>query len=796
MANKQHHHKGGKGGRNKGGARFLSAGMKKQRRKDRSQKAPVSRFRKNLKHIERAQEAREALKRQQDAERRYKHKMNGPGGNGAIDDADQGLSSEASEAEDDFETLVKTMTSNRKGGTKREEAIESDESEEEEEDDDDEDEDEEELEGDELINDESNQKADSEEDQQMEEDSDKASDEDQRSEDELNVSDEDEKLLEEEMELDSSEQDPFMVHLNNNISPQMLEALSAKPPIIQKSSAKFKKLGQLVIEIPKDGSKTSQKSTLLGDEETFASEGTIPESIDADKFDLNKVRLKEKLLKRLDGKTLNQLQVDCYTVLNNYQDLYYPERSLTNGEDLRFVYSLHALNHIVKSTTKILHHNLKLAEATSKKKQKKKTKKAISSVLEYRDQGLVRPKVLIVVPFRSAALKIVENMKQIFAGDNPKVVTNWKRFESEYGGETLYFPKHNPKPEEYEKIFAGNTDDNFRIGISFGKSSMKLYTKYYNSDLILASPLGLRMTIGAEGEAHRDYDFLASIEMLILDQAEICMSQNWDHVIHLMDHLHLQPQSTEHTDFSRVRYWCLNGWSRFYRQTILLSSTDLPEFRSIFNNKCANYRGKIRSANPIKTGTIRHVVVQVPQTFHRIEVTSLEQSFDAKFHHFTTVLLPQLRSVTMARTLVFIPSYFDYVRLRNYFKKEELNFVQICEYTKDAKIARARDMFFHGSSHFMLYSERSHFFRRPRIKGVRHLVFYQLPAHPQFYSEMINLMAAEYQNKKDGIDASTMTVTVLWTKYDVLRLSAIIGSEQAAKIAGSVKAAHTFTTQK
>lgn len=36
----------------------------------------------------------------------------------------------------------------------------------------------------------------------------------------------------------------------------------------------------------------------------------------------------------------------------------------------------------------------------------------------------------------------------------------------------------------------------------------------------------------------------------------------------------------------------------------------------------------------------------------------------------------------MKHTLIFIPSYFDFVRLRNYFKKQEMKFVHICEYTE------------------------------------------------------------------------------------------------------------------
>ena len=226
----------------------------------------------------------------------------------------------------------------------------------------------------------------------------------------------------------------------------------------------------------------------------------------------------------------------------------------------------------------------------------------------------------------------------------------------------------------------------------------------------------------------------------------------------------------------------------------MFTSIDLPEFRSLFNNRFLNYRGKVRTTNPVKVGSIRHVTLKVSQVFHRIEVKSVQSSFDTRFQHFINVILPQLKTISMAHCLIFIPSYFDYVRLRNYFKKEELSFVQVCEYSQDGKIARARDMFFHGSAHFMLYSERSHFFKRPRIKGIRHLVFYQPPTWPHFYSEMINLMQDVYQNKKDGLDESSMTVTCLYTKYDMLRVSAIVGSERTSKMAQSYKSTHMFMT--
>jgi U3 small nucleolar RNA-associated protein 25 len=100
----------------------------------------------------------------------------------------------------------------------------------------------------------------------------------------------------------------------------------------------------------------------------------------------------------------------------------------------------------------------------------------------------------------------------MFANDGKwKKVSKKKKFREEFATE--------------EEAF----NDFFRIGISFNynaqnKLSFKLYEQFYASDIIVASPLALRILCGhkVDNKANEmtdkiDQDFLSSIEFVVLD---------------------------------------------------------------------------------------------------------------------------------------------------------------------------------------------------------------------------------------------------------------------------------------
>jgi len=250
-------------------------------------------------------------------------------------------------------------------------------------------------------------------------------------------------------------------------------------------------------------------------------------------------------------------------------------------------------------------------------------------------------------------------------------------------------------------------------------------------------------------------------------------------------------------------------------------------------------------------GTVTNVIPEVRQIFHRIPADSATTAPDARFKFFCENLLPQIanstdRSANQNRTMIFVPSYFDYVRIRNILTDKEASYSACCEYvafltrtgrfgwchspaavcwtdrhglldllvsccvhryTPDANVSRARADFFHDRVDVLLYTERFHFYRRYRIRGIRHILFYAPPTTPHVYPEMLNLLQ-EASDRSEAVSCvvrrasacvcedHALTTTcavrtracmcaqqqVLFSKYDALSLERVVGTDRAARM--------------
>nr|SVE75738.1 EOG090X05RM [Daphnia hispanica] len=593
-----------------------------------------------------------------------------------------------------------------------------------------------------------------------------------------------------------SSTDPYHLHYEREMSESLLEILTSPKPY-ETQEQNWKALGRMVVHLPAkiDTKIEKPKVALLGETtEKYVIPGTLPQLRTG--IPLVDYGVKSQLCANVDKRPLSDsstqtveelftpLQHELFSLTNEYRDIYYPEMNHRNSDDIRTVYCLHSLNHVMKSRDKVLLHNAKL--------KKYKEDGQSTEDVEFRDQGLVRPRVLIIAPLRNSAVKIVEKMASLLLPVKGQIINKdrfYKEFGEEKDEEDKKDNKKSYKPEDFEAVFTGNTDDSFRIGISVAKRTLKLYAGFYKADILIASPLGAR-TLLAE-----DFDFLCSIEVLVIDQTDILYMQNWDHVLHIFQHLHLQPREQHDTDLGRVRLWALNGYSAHYRQNLIFSCVALPEAAALFSRRGTNFSGKVRVENAVlpSATTVCRVLVQLPQAFHRFPTPTAAQSADDRFHFFTKKILPQYRDQLMSNTLIYIPSYYDYVRLRNHLHKEEYNFGQACEYTPDGKLAQVRNRFFLGKKRLLLYTERLHFYRRLTLKGIHHIVFYQLPTFPNFYPELCNLLQDAFQNPKYRGDGS-QTCTVLYSTFDAPRLAAIVGSQRAAEMLTSDRPVHLFVS--
>jgi len=162
--------------------------------------------------------------------------------------------------------------------------------------------------------------------------------------------------------------------------------------------------------------------------------------------------------------------------------------------------------------------------------------------------------------------------------------------------------------------FAGNHDNLFRLGLKLTRKTLKYFSQFCNSDIILASPLGLRMTIGDESDKKTRLRF--PLQYRIggggSSRRDTLLMQNWDHIEHIFKHLNLIPKDPHGCDFGRVRNWYLDTNAKYFGRTLVLGGFVTPEMMKLFNQSMLNAAGKVKTQAQY-AGSMVDLGVQVRQ---------------------------------------------------------------------------------------------------------------------------------------------------------------------------------------
>ena len=454
-------------------------------------------------------------------------------------------------------------------------------------------------------------------------------------------------------------------------------------------------------------------------------------------------------------------------VLCGYRDLLCTDAAYEAHGPLLRVLALHTLQHVLVTQRMVLRHQKKGVQA--------------------RDQGFTRPKALVVLPFRAQALAFMRELIALLPVEaGGEQVENKSRFVAEFddadGG-----AMPASKPDDYRVLFDGNNDDCFRIGVRLQRKATKLFAPFYKADIVVASPLGLRLGIGAEGDAKkpRDADWLSSIEVAVAPYADVFTMQNWAHLKEVFATLNALPTQQRDTDFSRVRSWYLDGNARQLRQTVLLAAHPSAELSSLMRS-CANTAGSVSVGRALYPGALAGTPPGLRQLFVRFDADDPSAAADARLAAFREHVLPSivrgLSAGADGQTLLLVPSYFDFVRVRALLEEEDLPFAAISEYTEPKDVNRARTSLQQSKLPLLLYTERAHFFRRHRLRGARNLAVYAPPSNAHFYVELSQML-------EQGGGGTTV---VLYCRLDLMPLQRLVGSERAARMLKDDKPSFLF----
>ena len=396
--------------------------------------------------------------------------------------------------------------------------------------------------------------------------------------------------------------------------------------------------------------------------------------------------------------------------------------------------------------------------------------------------------------------------------------------------ESLTLRTFRKRPEEFRQVFYGNMDDCFCFGMKLGlppsaTGSKKagsgaqhtaMYSHVLNSDIIICSPLGLRKRLGKSGDVIVS---LSSVEVAVVDHADVLVMQNWEHLQEVVKLLNERPRETTEglAQISRLFEWAMKAQvtktnalpvsPHGRRQNIVLSGLSHSVVQSTFR-AMGTYEVEDTTAGPADddfatlfkasafivapaahTGVIAKVPIPVRQHFLRYDASSISASDDERFNYFTQTLYPaRIQSLVdrEVRTILFVPSYFDYVRLRNHFFAEQRDLTAfLSEYSTEKQQRQVLGQFTDMERPFLIMTERFYYFKRYFVRLAEQLIFYSPPLHASYYPTLIGKLNA---------DSPNTAVMLIYGRYDTHELVRVAGTERAKQLLERAASSFAFVT--
>jgi U3 small nucleolar RNA-associated protein 25 len=139
---------------------------------------------------------------------------------------------------------------------------------------------------------------------------------------------------------------------------------------------------------------------------------------------------------------------------------------------------------------------------------------------------------------------------------------------------------------------------------------------------------------GAKGDAERDYSFLSSIEILVIDQANVLYMQNWHHLEEILEVMNTIPKHKDMINgLDEIRDYFLDNMSKFYRQNIVFSEFNFPELNALRFRYFENYKGCVHNKlrfSPIFNENLNNFTVE----FLKLDLCKFEEDLERRFDLF------------------------------------------------------------------------------------------------------------------------------------------------------------------